>query len=80
MFHSDLEERIERLERKTEFRVARALVTTSCSGNSSKAYVFDYVDINDVVREILNHLNMRASVPFRKSCELVKIEEDVKED
>ena len=78
MFHRDLEKRIKDLERKTVYRVSRESNRMTFNGHT--CYIVNHVDTNDVIKEILSHLGMAITIPENKSCELVKIEEDVKED
>ena len=80
MFDNRIKERLDRLERKTCFEYKKAFYTHSWDGVERKGCIRGSVDINDVVREILNYLNLEVSVPAKKSVELIKIEENVKED
>ena len=81
MLNKNIKERLERLERKTSFEYRKGFYTSrGFDGVERKGFVRGNVDINDVVREILNHLNLEVSVPTKKPVELVKTEEDVKED
>ena len=73
MFHRDLEKRIERLERKCSLRVRSPISDTGWSA-------VDIYPVNDVVVEIVRHLNLKFNRVAKKDFELVKIEEDVKED
>ena len=73
MFNRELIERIERLERKTSLRVKNQI-------NDSGWSTVDNYAVNDVVIEIVRHLNLKFNRVAKKDFELVKIEEDVKED
>ena len=73
MFHRDLEERIKRLEDRTSLRF------TTPTGTSGWKIV-DNFRTDDVLREILSHLGLTLKRIHKKDFELVKIEEDVKED